>query len=50
MNQQARAGTVLVALILVAGVANLLVANVVLPDIGRHFDSSRTMLDLIAVG
>ena len=42
----------LVALILVAGVANLnlSVANVALPDIGRHFDSSQTMLDLIAVG
>ena len=47
-----RAGMVLVALILVAGVANLnlSVANVALPDIGRHFDSSQTMLDLIAVG
>ena len=53
-NQQRRpsAGMVLVALILVAGVANLnlSVANVALPDIGRHFDSSQTMLDLIAVG
>jgi len=48
----ARAGLVLAALILVAGVANLnlSVANVALPDIGRHFDSSQTMLDLIAVG
>src|SRR5687767_12848099 len=48
----ARAGMVLAALILVAGVANLnlSVANVALPDIGRHFDSSQTMLDLIAVG
>src|SRR4051794_34684653 len=48
----ARAGVVLVALILVAGVANLnlSVANVALPDIGRHFDSSQTTLDLIAVG
>jgi MFS family permease len=47
-----RAGLVLVALILVAGVANLnlSVANVALPDIGRHFDSSQTTLDLIAVG
>src|SRR5689334_18831467 len=47
-----RAGAVLVALILVAGVANLnlSVANVALPDIGRHFDSSQTTLDLIAVG
>ena len=53
-NQQAppKAGMVLVALILVAGVANLnlSVANVALPDIGKHFDSSQTMLDLIAVG
>src|SRR6185295_7134849 len=42
----------LVALILVAGVANLnlSVANVALPDIGKHFDSSQTTLDLIAVG
>src|SRR3954471_9298044 len=48
----ARAGLVLVALILVAGVANLnlSVANVALPDIGKHFDSSQTSLDLIAVG
>jgi len=48
----ARAGLVLVALILVAGVANLnlSVANVALPDIGRHFDSSQTTLDLVAVG
>ena len=48
----ARAGLVLAALILVAGVANLnlSVANVALPDIGRHFDSSQTTLDLIAVG
>jgi EmrB/QacA subfamily drug resistance transporter len=48
----ARAGLVLLALILVAGVANLnlSVANVALPDIGKHFDSSQTTLDLIAVG
>src|SRR3954464_4649907 len=47
-----RAGLVLLALILVAGVANLnlSVAHVALPDIGRHFDSSQTTLDLIAVG
>jgi len=47
-----RAGLVLVALILVAAVANLnlAVANVALPDIGRAFDSSQTVLDLIAVG
>jgi len=43
---------VLAALIVVAGVANLnlSVANVALPDIGKHFDSSQTTLDLIAVG
>jgi MFS family permease len=48
----ARAGIVLVSLILVAGVANLnlSVANVALPAIGQHFDSSQTTLDLIAVG
>src|SRR4051795_11553694 len=48
----ARAGLVLAALILVAAVANLnlAVANVALPDIGKHFDSSQTTLDLIAVG
>src|SRR5262245_44386990 len=48
----ARAGLVLLSLILVAAVANLnlSVANVALPDIGRHFDSSQTTLDLIAVG
>ncbi len=47
-----RAGVVLVALILVAAVANLnlSVANVALPSIGKHFDSSQTTLDLIAVG
>src|SRR5689334_20216910 len=48
----ARAPLVLVALILVAAVANLnlAVANVALPDIGRAFDASQTALDLIAVG
>jgi MFS transporter, DHA2 family, multidrug resistance protein len=48
----ARAGLVLVSLIMVAGVANLnlSVANVALPSIGRTFDSSQTALDLIAVG
>jgi MFS family permease len=48
----ARAGLVLTTLIVVAGVANLnlSVANVALPDIGKHFDSSQTTLDLIAVG
>jgi DHA2 family multidrug resistance protein-like MFS transporter len=47
-----RGGLVLVALILVAGVANLnlSVANVALPDIGKAFDASQTSLDLIAVG
>ena len=47
-----RAQLVLVALILVAAVANLnlSVANVALPSIGAAFDSSQTMLDLIAVG
>ena len=46
------AGLVLTTLILVAGVANLnlSVANVALPSIGAHFDSSQTALDLIAVG
>jgi len=46
------AGLVLISLILVAAVANLnlSVANVALPDIGKHFNSSQTMLDLIAVG
>jgi MFS transporter, DHA2 family, multidrug resistance protein len=47
-----RAGLVLVTLILVAAVANLnlAVANVALPSIAVAFDSSQTMLDLIAVG
>jgi len=47
-----RSGLVLASLILVAGVANLnlSVANVALPDIGKSFDASQTMLDLIAVG
>jgi hypothetical protein len=47
-----RSTLVLLALILVAAVANLnlAVANVALPDIGKAFDSSQTMLDLIAVG
>jgi DHA2 family multidrug resistance protein-like MFS transporter len=48
----ARAGLVLLALILVAAVANLnlAVANVALPSIGAAFDSSQTTLNLIAVG
>src|SRR5688500_9491383 len=43
---------VLVALILVAAVANLnlAVANVALPDIARAFDASQTALNLVAVG
>ncbi len=47
-----RAGLVLVALILVAAVANLnlSVANVALPSIGEAFDSSQVTLNLIAVG
>jgi DHA2 family multidrug resistance protein-like MFS transporter len=48
----ARGGLVLLALILVAAVANLnlAVANVALPDIGQHFDASQTALNLVAVG
>jgi MFS transporter, DHA2 family, multidrug resistance protein len=48
----ARAGLVLIALILGAAVANLnlAVANVALPDIGKAFDASQTSLNLIAVG
>jgi MFS transporter, DHA2 family, multidrug resistance protein len=51
-SEPQRAGLVLTALILVAAVANLnlAVANVALPSIGEHFDSSQTALDLIAVG
>jgi DHA2 family multidrug resistance protein-like MFS transporter len=47
-----RAPLVLISLIGVAGVANLnlSVANVALPDIAEAFDSSQTMLNLIAVG
>ena len=47
-----RALIVLVSLIAVATVANLnlSVANVAIPDIGQDFDSSQTMLNLIAVG
>ena len=48
----ARAGFVLAALIGVATVANLnlSVANVALPDIGRHFDASQVAIDAVAVG
>src|SRR4051812_21359815 len=47
----ARAGIVLISLILVAAVANLnlAVANVALPDIGKAFEASQTALDLVAV-
>ncbi len=47
-----RAPLVLLALILVAAVANLnlAVANVALPDIGKAFDASQTSLNLVAVG
>src|SRR5215213_4174689 len=45
-------GLVLLALILVAAVANLnlAVANVALPDIARDFDAGQTGLNLVAVG
>src|SRR3954468_10389783 len=48
----ARAKLVLLALILVAAVANLnlAVANVALPSIGLAFNASQTQLDLVAVG
>ena len=51
-TQPERARAVLLTLILVAAVANLnlSVANVALPDIGKAFNSSQTMLDLVAVG
>src|SRR5215217_107906 len=47
-----RAPLVLIALILVAAIANLplAVANVALPSIGLHFDASQTQLNLVAVG
>ncbi|MGH2474641.1 MAG: MFS transporter, partial [Candidatus Limnocylindrales bacterium] len=47
-----RPGLVLIALILVAAVANLnlAVANVALPDIGKEFAASQTALNLVAVG
>src|SRR6185312_16138441 len=47
-----RAPLVLGSLIAVAAVANLglAVANVALPSIGEHFDSSQTTLNLVAVG
>jgi MFS transporter, DHA2 family, multidrug resistance protein len=48
----ARPGLVLIALILVAAVANLnlAVANVALPDIGKEFGATQTALNLVAVG
>src|SRR4249920_3182367 len=51
-TEPGRAPLVLLALILVAAVANLnlAVANVALPDIGKAFDASQTSLNLIAVG
>jgi MFS transporter, DHA2 family, multidrug resistance protein len=51
-TEPANVGLVLLALILVAAVANLnlAVANVALPSIGAAFDSSQTTLNLIAVG
>lgn len=51
-HEPERAKLVLLALIVVAAVANLnlSVANVALPDIGKAFDSSQTTLNLIAVG
>lgn len=47
-----RAGLVLTALILAAGVANmnLSVANVTLPDVAKQFDASQIGLNLVAVG
>lgn len=47
-----RPGLVLAALIAVAAVANLnlAVANVALPDIGRAFEASQTLLNMVAVG
>src|SRR3954469_1673847 len=47
-----RSGLVLAALIAVAAVANvgLAVANVALPSIGKEFDASQTVLNLVAVG
>jgi EmrB/QacA subfamily drug resistance transporter len=48
----ARAGLVLISLVLAAAVANLnlAVANVALPTIGKTFDASQAQLNLIAVG
>jgi len=51
-TQPQQAGVVLLALILIAAVANLnlAVANVALPDIGKAFDAGQTELNLVAVG
>jgi MFS family permease len=51
-TEPTRGRAVLLTLILVAAVANLnlSVANVALPDIGKTFGSSQTVLDLVAVG
>lgn len=51
-TEPTRSRAVLLTLILVAAVANLnlSVANVALPDIGKTFGSSQTVLDLVAVG
>ncbi len=51
-HSPARSALVLGALVAVATVANLnlAVANVALPDIGLHFESSQTVLNLISVG
>src|SRR5215471_15931915 len=51
-SEPQRAKLVLISLIAVATVANLnlSVANVAIPEIGDDFDSSQTMLNLIAVG
>ncbi len=48
----AKAGIVLVTLIVASAVANLplAMANVALPSIGAYFDASQTQLNLVAVG
>lgn len=47
-----KSAAVLIALILVAAVANLnlAIANVALPDIGKAFEAGQTQLNLVAVG
>lgn len=51
-SSPAHARAVLGSLILVAAIANLplTIANVALPEVGRHFDASQTQLNLVAVG